>query len=404
MSQSGDRKRKADVLGRLETSSKLGRGSLSGWTTCPLCPANRKKQYALGRGIAAHLHAVHTPWKIKREKSESLKRQRTNGREVESSRDSSEPREPTTQEDEEWAERVAEITAKLEQDYRGKLGTDRTGKVSKSYRESLPPLLQFAADGNTLALQTMLDHASETTEGLAQLLSTRDRNGSTPEHWAAGGGHVDCLKILLQSRDRLPTGSLTPTDTSSEELPKRIRRRDGKTCLHYAARNGKVECLRYLLEEREHSVDSRSGDGTTPLHLACFGACPHAVQYLIDKGADIFAINDWSCSAAHWTAMSQSQDADALVSLCQLLHKAGVSFVVPQKQGHSPLHKAAQKQNKVVANWLSKSTECGGPGLTQAERREASKPDNGGHRPSDIWSSAGGESSFGSWIKEVFEN
>ena len=71
-----------------------------------------------------------------------------------------------------------------------------------------------------------------------------------------------------------------------------VRRRDGRTCLRYAARNGKVECLRYLLEEREHSVDSRSEDGTMPLHLACFGACPYAVQYLIDKGADILAKND----------------------------------------------------------------------------------------------------------------
>jgi hypothetical protein len=101
--------------------------------------------------------------------------------------------------------------------------------------------------------------------------------------------------------------------------------------------------------------------------------------------------------------MSQSQDADAMVAICQLLHKAGVSFVVAQKQGHSPLHKAAQKQNQIVAKWLSKSIECGGPGLTPAERSKASKPDNGGHRPSDIWLSAGGESSFASWINEAFE-
>lgn len=405
MNQDTERKRKADVLGRWETSSKLGRGSLSGWTTCPLCPTNRKKQYALGRGISAHLHAVHAPWKIKKEKSKSLKRPRTNAEGKDSTQATSDERNPTTQEEEEWSTRVAEITAELERDHRGKLGTDRTGKVSKSYRESLPAFLQAAADGDIVLLQSMLEHASQTKGDLAELLSTRDRNGSTPEHWAAGGGHIDCLKILLESREKVSNGTATPPDPTTEaHANKRLRRRDGKTSLHYAARNGKLECMRYLVEDRHHSVDSRSGDGSTPLHLACFGAYPQAVQYLIDKGADIHAINDWSCSTAHWTAMSQSQDADAIVAICTLLHKAGVSFVVAQKQGHSPLHKAAQKQNQIVARWLSKSIECGGPGLTQQERRMASKPDNGGHRPSEIWLSAGGEASFASWIAEVFEN
>lgn len=48
---------------------KTGRGSTAGWTTCPLCNPHPRKQkqqqvrrYALGRGIASHLHAIHTPW------------------------------------------------------------------------------------------------------------------------------------------------------------------------------------------------------------------------------------------------------------------------------------------------------------------------------------------------------
>ena len=58
-------KRKADSISRLgETaSSSSGRGSVTGWTTCPLCGRFSTKMFALGRGIATHLHAVHTPWK-----------------------------------------------------------------------------------------------------------------------------------------------------------------------------------------------------------------------------------------------------------------------------------------------------------------------------------------------------
>jgi len=49
-------KKKNDVLGRLDVGSKAGRGSESGWTLCPLCQEVSKKRFAMGRGIAAHLH------------------------------------------------------------------------------------------------------------------------------------------------------------------------------------------------------------------------------------------------------------------------------------------------------------------------------------------------------------
>ena len=73
-------KRKADVLGRVaESSSTCGRGASAGWVSCPLCGRHSQKRYALGRGITAHLHAVHTPWKPG--KAELRKRRRLLARE-----------------------------------------------------------------------------------------------------------------------------------------------------------------------------------------------------------------------------------------------------------------------------------------------------------------------------------
>ena len=57
---------------------KTGRGSTAGWTTCPLCNQQPHKQklqvrrYALGRGIASHLHAIHTPWLPQKSKKRKL--------------------------------------------------------------------------------------------------------------------------------------------------------------------------------------------------------------------------------------------------------------------------------------------------------------------------------------------
>ena len=98
-----------DVYARCSKGSTAGRGAIAGWTPCPLCCASSLvsassntqaihelvssipnttkslKLFSHGRGLAAHLHAVHTPWKpgeaeVKRRKA-LLKRQENEKRE-----------------------------------------------------------------------------------------------------------------------------------------------------------------------------------------------------------------------------------------------------------------------------------------------------------------------------------
>ena len=44
---------------RTTTQKDMGRGATAGWVKCPLCPPRRMKRYARGRGLTAHLEAVH---------------------------------------------------------------------------------------------------------------------------------------------------------------------------------------------------------------------------------------------------------------------------------------------------------------------------------------------------------
>ena len=418
-----NRKRKADVLSRVaegSTSSK-GRGAESGWTHCPLCGSMSQKRFALGRGITAHLHAMHTPWKpgsVERKKRRRLlKRQeaerKRNKKEsptrqediVEAIR---ETWDPTPEEEEEWAKRVVQIAAELEQQAKSniedgedtKLGVDRNGRESRPYRESLPPFVQAAADGNLDRLKEMVDECDNSENGrdlIWKLLFTRDRNGSTADHWAAGGGHLSCLEFLINLKEsHQPSSSLNDTNS------KKIRRRDGKTCLHYAARNGHLECIQYLLK-KGHSVDDISGDGTTALHMACYGGHAKVAEFLMEQGANVHVVNDWGCGCAHWVGMTKSESIDQVRALCRFLQKAGVSFVASQKQGHSPLHKAAQRMNRHVIEWMMEHTDRGGAGLDTEQRKDAATPDLGGHRPSEIWCSVGGDEAFAERIKREFE-
>lgn len=338
------------------------------------------------------------------------------------------------------------------------LSKDKIGKEVPSYRDSLPSFLVAAAQGELGKLQDLVQEAQEqqidcealgrsTTpvKPLQNLLDTKDRHKATAEHWAAGGGHLKCLQYLYELRAAMAESTRSSVmidyraagDTDREAgiiasistvrtKTRLVRRRDGKTCLHYAARNGRVDCLRYLLtelpEEQLHSVDERSGEGTTPLHLACYGGHPKAVKYLVEThGADVHATNDWGCSCAHWVAMTISTSEADVRELCNYLKwECGVSFVERQHQGHSALHKAAQRRNGHVIQWLAdparpdeessyadgprgKTSWVGGAGLSSMEKEQAGAPDNGGHRPSDVWTHMGGVVDFANWMKNTMQ-
>jgi ankyrin repeat protein len=154
-----------------------------------------------------------------------------------------------------------------------------------------------------------------------------------------------------------------------------------------------------LLKERVHDVDEASGDGTTPLHLACFGGQVDAFDVLVEHGASVAAKNEWGCDAAHWMGMTRCECKDDVWRLCNRLAQGGVTFVEQQKQGHTALHKAAQRKNRHVIEWMAGSKADGGAGLSVEERRLAARPDDGGHIPSDIWRSVDGDPAFGAWMR-----
>ncbi len=525
---------KGDVYARCRTGNTAGRGVIAGWTTCPLCvqpnsapssfvsssngdkmisgntksfniseayildffsnpPKNKKsvKLFTHGRGLAAHLHAVHTPWnpgKVELKRRKALQRRVENEqrlRELQNNKAMSSSEEnvnrntkrlkvyhcdsdsinnevgekwiPTDEDIKNWNERVMEIVSLVESEakknetrgkdlqifasnnkqsshnsVRGTNGRDREGKICLSYRESLHPFLAAAAEGDISALQGFVNNDVErnSTEGthgnklqhVKGLLSLRDRNGSSAEHWAAGGGHIHCLSYLLDLRDAAFAASLEEPSADADNLQntssetkfntgKKIRRRrDGKTSLHYASRNGHNNCIDLLLSRPDAlTVDVPSGDGTTPLHMACYGGHISTVKHLIEKhGANVHAVNEWKCGSGHWAAMSLGNSGpDAMIELCNYLKlDCQVDFVARQKQGHTPLHKAASRKNRRVIEWMagkatiSKDRDMVLPLFSDDEKATLGMVDEGGNCPSDIWMSVGGDKEFGTWMKK----
>lgn len=439
-----------DVYSRAVHTKTHGRGSLAGWTSCPLCNSSTKK-YAMGRGISMHLNEVHKPWKplkaelarrerIRRKCSGILHRM-IQGKITDSDRNDplykklpseqdlssgdtqtllnaflqnvlghvwdrdSKSRpvcyDPTSEEVAEWGKKVIQIAKDLEKEYEkveSKPGLDRFGNAVKSYEQSLPPFLMAAKDGQLQVLKEIVNKTKEHCEEIPEksirdLVKTVDRNGSNAFHWSAGGGHLDCLKYLF---------SLTMTGPASVESNVTNRRRDGKTCLHYAARNGQNHIIDYLIQEKSVGIDIASGDGTTPLHLACFGGHLATVRHLIEvHGASVFIVNDWGCGIGHWVAMTIQKDEEEIISILNYLRESHSQssfdiFGLVQKQGHSSLHKAAQKLNKTALQWLIQEAK---QNWTEDQRSKAGSKDIGGNTPASIWRKMGGDEEFGEWLE-----
>jgi ankyrin repeat protein len=216
--------------------------------------------------------------------------------------------------------------------------------------------LTAAKRGDIQALAKLLDSGWDPL-GVLSL----DRHGASALDWSAGRGHLEVLQLLLSCGALQGRGS--------------IARRDGKGPLHWAARGNHAAVVRWLLHNHTHMhentvastrsisltnaprphfwVSMPTVDGTTPLHLACYGGSLSCVALLVELKADPFGTNRFGCNASHFACMGEAASA---VAICQFLqHQCRMRFVEVQSGGHTPLHKAAMAGNAEVVAWLTES-------------------------------------------------
>ncbi len=116
-----------------------------------------------------------------------------------------------------------------------------------------------------------------------------------------------------------------------------------------AASLGRLDRLRELARDSA-ALNSRSGDGFTALHFACFFSQPESVRLLIESGAavDAVAANPMAVMPLHSAASTRNLEA------ARLLLERGAPANARQQGGWVPIHAAAQNGDRAMVELLLK--------------------------------------------------
>ncbi len=114
-----------------------------------------------------------------------------------------------------------------------------------------------------------------------------------------------------------------------------------------AASLGSLDRLRKCCRNAT-SVNTRSGDGFTALHFACYFGQPEAVRLLIDNRAQVDAVaaNPMKVMPLHSAASSRDLEA------ARLLLEHGAPVNARQQGGWVPIHAAAQNGDRAIVELL----------------------------------------------------
>jgi uncharacterized protein len=115
---------------------------------------------------------------------------------------------------------------------------------------------------------------------------------------------------------------------------------------------GRLDRLKQCLRDDASAIDSRSKDGFTALHFACFFGQPEAARLLIESGAavDAVAANSTQVMPLHSAASARNLEAARLL----LEHGAPGIVNARQQAGWVPIHAAAQNGDRPMVELLLK--------------------------------------------------
>lgn len=172
-------------------------------------------------------------------------------------------------------------------------------------------LLNAAARGNVNQVRELLEAGAD--------IDSASIDNFTPLMTAAGGGHAEVVKLLLEKG-----ASIKPRTkgTPFTESPFGSRIPGGWNALMAAASSGNADIVSLLLAKGAN-VNSAMEDRKTPLLTAVKSGSPAVVRLLLDRGADVNFVSDSGYSPL---AMA---DINGKGAIARTLASRGGRIIVP---------------------------------------------------------------------------
>jgi len=171
-------------------------------------------------------------------------------------------------------------------------------------------------------------------------------------------GDADGLRRLLEkdpafSEARDPTGVsllMHSLYRGRRDLAELVAGKKKALDIFEATALGRLDRLKQCLRDDPSAIDSRSRDGFTALHFACFFGQPDAARLLIESGAavDAVAANPTKVMPLHSAASARNLEA------ARLLLEHGAPVNARQQGGWVPIHAAAQNGDRPMVELLLK--------------------------------------------------
>ena len=125
--------------------------------------------------------------------------------------------------------------------------------------------------------------------------------------------------------------------------------RDLHKAIIKAAKSGDVMSIRMLLELDASLIGARDKDGSTPLHCAVWKGHQSAVEFMLERGADVHAHNQndhWGTTPLHAAAHANQ------TAIAEMLIARGADVNAVDLAGKTPLHHTTFHKAKATAKVL----------------------------------------------------
>ncbi|KAK6513065.1 hypothetical protein TWF506_009228 [Arthrobotrys conoides] len=208
------------------------------------------------------------------------------------------------------------------------------------------PLSHAARLGREESVRALLERNIDTFWG--------DLSRMPPLHHAASHGDEAIFRLLFEKTLEINSSRNYPRDDLSREWDDgepifleggcvNIDSRDGngRTPLSHAASNGNEAIIRALLEQNV-DCNYEDSEGRSPLSYAIQAGHEAAVQLLLEKGADV-GIGTYSWGTILHSAVTSGKEA-----IVRLLLEKSVDINMRNMDGETALHKAAYSGDKTM--------------------------------------------------------